>query len=136
MAAGVAIRDPERFRAGDFLLQLFLVNAWETTDRHSWNYPSWALSVEWAGYLAFPAVLLLLRRAATAFLFPLAAAAVAGLFALSALYPPVGLNHTLHLGLVRFALEFTLGLVLGLDVATPDEARDILALKGGDRGGF
>jgi uncharacterized protein (DUF849 family) len=25
---------------------------------------------------------------------------------------------------------------LGLDIATPDEARDILALKGGDRVGF
>jgi hypothetical protein len=110
---GVAIRDPERFRAGDFLLQLFLVNAWETTERHAWNYPSWALSVEWAGYLAFPAALLLFRRSRTVFLVALAAAAVAGLFWLTALAGDVGLNHTLHLGLVRFALEFSLGLALG-----------------------
>jgi peptidoglycan/LPS O-acetylase OafA/YrhL len=112
-AGGATIRDPERFRAGDFVLQFFLVNAWETTDRHAWNYPSWALSVEWAGYLVFPAVLALLLRARTAFLVPLAAAAVAGLFWLAAGEDRVGLNHTLHLGLVRFGLEFVLGLSLG-----------------------
>ena len=79
-AAGVAIRDPQRFSAADFVLQLFLVNAWETSSRHSWNYPSWALSVEWAGYLAFPAVLLLVGRLRTALLCILTAAAVVGLF--------------------------------------------------------
>lgn len=110
-AAGATIRDPERFGAVEFVLQFFLVNAWETTDRHAWNYPSWALSVEWAGYLVFPALLALLLRARTALLLPLAAAAVAGLFWLGA--GENGLNHTLHLGLVRFGFEFVLGLALG-----------------------
>ena len=118
-AGGAVIRDPERFRAGDFLLQLFLVNAWETTSRHAWNYPSWALSVEWAGYLAFPLVLPLLRRSRTVLLCSLAAGAVAGLFWLGAQQAAVGLNYTLHFGLVRFALEFTLGLALGR-LATED----------------
>ncbi len=112
-AGGAAINEPERFSARDFLLQLFLVNAWETTSRFSWNYPSWALSVEWAGYLAFPAVLLALLRLRTPAVPALVAAAVAGLFWLGAREPEVGLNYTLHLGLVRFALEFTLGLALG-----------------------
>ena len=112
-AGGAAINDPERFSGRDFLLQLFLVNAWETTSRFSWNYPSWALSVEWAGYLAFPLVLLLLLRLRTASVWALAAAAVAGLFWLAAHKPEIGLNYTFHLGLARFALDFSLGLALG-----------------------
>ncbi len=111
--AGVAIRDPDRFRAEDFLLQLALVNAWETTDRHAWNYPSWALSAEWAGYLAFPwvlrGVLGLPHRAVPA----AALLAGAGLLVLSRHVPLVGLNLTIHLGLARFGLEFVLGLLLG-----------------------
>jgi len=67
VAAGATIRDPQRFSVEGFVLQLLLLNAWETMDQHVWNYPSWALSAEWAGYLAFPWVLrgvLGLRRAA------------------------------------------------------------------------
>jgi len=90
-AGGATIRDPERFRVVDFLLQLFLVNAWETSSGFSWNYPSWALSAEWAGYLAFPIVLLLVRKPPAALLYVLAAAA-AGLFSLAALKPEVGLR--------------------------------------------
>jgi peptidoglycan/LPS O-acetylase OafA/YrhL len=112
-AAGATIRDPERFSVEQLLLQLLLVNAWETTDRLDWNYPSWALSVEWAGYLAFPLLLrgaLALPRAAV----PLAAAAaLGGLLALSWHQPGTGLNWTYHLGLVRFGLGFVLGLALG-----------------------
>lgn len=112
-AGGAAINDPERFGATEFWLQLFLVNAWETTDRHAWNYPSWALSVEWAGYLTFPIVLLAMRRLPAAGLAAVAAIAVAGLFWLAGREPFIGLNHTLHLGLVRFAFEFALGMALG-----------------------
>lgn len=112
-AAGAAVREPERFSAVHFVLQLFLVNAWETTSQHAWNYPSWALSVEWAGYLAFPAVLPVLLRLRPGLVPAVAAAAAGGLFWLSAWEPEVGLNHTLHLGLVRFGLEFVLGLSLG-----------------------
>lgn len=113
VAGGASIRDPQRFSAEGFVLQLLLVNAWETMDQHAWNYPSWALSAEWAGYLAFPWVLrgvLGLPRAAVPVL---AAAAMLGLAALAAATPGVGLNHTIHLGLLRFGLEFALGLALG-----------------------
>lgn len=106
--AGVPIHDPERFGFAGFLLQLALVNAWETTGHHARNYPSWALSVEWAGYLAFPLLirgLLRLPRRVVPFA---ALLALAGLWALAASSPTVGLDHTLHLGLLRFGLEFCL----------------------------
>lgn len=110
-AAGLTINDPERFGAREFWLQLALINAWETTDVHAWNYPSWALSAEWAGYLAFPVVLVAVMRAPVALLAPLAAACLGVLVWLGGEAMP-GLNHTLHLGLVRFGAEFVLGMAV------------------------
>ncbi|WP_052389339.1 acyltransferase family protein [Belnapia moabensis] len=113
MAAGLTIREPERFGLRDFLLQFFLVNAWETTSRHTWNYPSWALSVEWAGYLAFPLILAGLIRLPRLAVPALPLLGFAGIAALDAQDPNIGLNYTLHLGLLRFALEFATGLAIG-----------------------
>lgn len=112
-AAGVAIRSPERFGLSEFVLQLALVHAWETTTHHAWNYPSWALSAEWAGYLAFPLLIRGLLRLPRAAVPPVPLLALAGLWILAGRTGTVGLNLTLHLGLLRFALEFALGLSLG-----------------------
>ncbi|SDB56133.1 acyltransferase family protein [Belnapia rosea] len=112
-AAGATIRDPERFGLDDFFLQLFLLNAWETTTRHAWNYPSWALSVEWAGYLAFPLVLAALIRLPRLLLPAVPLLGFAGIFLLDMRDPAVGMNYTLHLGLLRFFLEFATGLGIG-----------------------
>ncbi|MDN3565235.1 acyltransferase family protein [Paeniroseomonas aquatica] len=111
--AGLDIRSPERFGLREFLLQLTLTNAWETTRVHAWNYPSWALSVEWAGYLAFPLVMAGLVRLPRPAVWLLPLAGMAGLWVLSEATPDYGLNRTLHLGLVRFGLEFAVGLGLG-----------------------
>ena len=111
-ASGAAIRHPERFGADDFLLQLLLVNAWETTGHHAWNYPSWALSAIFAGYLAFPPLLRAMLRLPRPAVPAVALATLAGLAALSAARPGIGLNWTIHLGLLRFGLEFVLGLAL------------------------
>ncbi len=112
-AAGFTIHDPARFTLTEFLLQLALVNAWETTTQYAWNYPSWALSVEWAGYLAFPLLVWVLGRLPLAVLPLLPLAGFAGLVLLASHVPDNGLNHTMHLGLVRFGLEFLVGLGLG-----------------------
>ena len=109
--AGVAIRDPGRFGLREYLLQATLLHGWETTDRHAWNSPSWALSVEWAGYLTFPVLVQGLRRLPAAALPALAGLALAGLWGLAG--ETAGLNQTLHLGLLRFGLEFALGMALG-----------------------
>ncbi len=112
MAAGLRVNDPGRFGLRDFVLQFFLVHAWETTDRLAWNYPSWALSAVLAGYLAFPPLALALRRLSRPMLAGLGLFLAAGLCLLGTREPQIGLNWTWHLGLLRFFLEFSLGLVL------------------------
>lgn len=113
-AAGLAINDPERFSARDFWLQLLLINAWETTDRLAWNYPSWTLSAVWAGYLAFPPLLHMLLRLPTSLLAALPPLLVGVLALVSALHPAAGsLNFTVSLGLARFFPELVLGMALG-----------------------
>ncbi len=112
LATGIGIRAPERFNPLDLLLQLLLVNDWETMSAHAWNYPSWALSAEWAGYLAFPLLLGGLLRLPARAVPGVVALAFLGLVVLSRVDAWSGLNLTLHLGLVRFFLEFVLGMAL------------------------
>ncbi|WP_431272191.1 acyltransferase family protein [Dankookia sp. P2] len=104
---------PERFGLREFLLQAALVHAWGMTERLSWNSPSWALSVEWAGYLAFPLLVQVWWRIPAFALFPVAGLCLAGLWVMAEVSPGGGLNLSLHLGLLRFFLEFAIGLSLG-----------------------
>ena len=113
IATGGRIHDPERFGMRDFLLQAVLVHAWEMTERLTWNSPSWALSVEWAGYLAFPLLVHAWRQVPAFVLLPVAGLCLAGLWVMAELSPGVGLNLNLHLGLLRFFLKFAMGLSLG-----------------------
>jgi peptidoglycan/LPS O-acetylase OafA/YrhL len=111
-AAGVQVNDPQRFGGHELAMQALLVNAWETTRMHAWNYPSWALSAIWAGYLVFPLLLtLMLARRVVACLL-IIAACLGGLAWLGAAEDGAQLNRTLHLGLVRFGFEFVLGIAL------------------------
>ncbi|WP_270937255.1 acyltransferase family protein [Falsiroseomonas oryzae] len=110
--AGVRVNDPQRFGAWELLMQALLLNAWETTADHAWNYPSWALSAIWAGYLAFPALLTTMLARGAGFCWAAILACLAGLAWLGAGEDGAQLNRTLHLGLVRFGLEFVLGVAL------------------------
>lgn len=111
-AAGLAVNAPERFGAREFVLQALLLHGWETTSQHAWNYPSWALSVILAGYIAFPILLQGVVAAPAGMLWLLMGIAGVGLLALGGLDPALQLNHTLHLGLPRFFLEFMAGMAL------------------------
>ncbi len=59
---GLAPRDPSRFSLDELVSHLALLHAWGLSDRWAWNYPSWSISAEWAGYLLFPFLWTMLRR--------------------------------------------------------------------------
>jgi peptidoglycan/LPS O-acetylase OafA/YrhL len=91
-----------------FVLSLFLVQAWGTMDRLTWNGLSWFVSVEFALCLLFPALLYLSHgrpwRGAA-----LVAAGVAGLLALLATSTH-GLDITFDFGVLRGLADFTIGM--------------------------
>lgn len=111
-AAGVAVNNPERFGLRELALQAVLLHAWETTSEHAWNYPSWALSAILSGYIAFPLLLAGLSHLTRGATWALLGAAFLALAYLGSINPWLALNYTLHLGLVRFALEFVAGMAL------------------------
>lgn len=91
-----------------FFLSLFLVQAWHTMDRLTWNWVSWFVSVEWALCLLFPLLLWLAdgrvwRGAA------LVLAGLAGVVALD-LTSNHGLDITYNWGVLRGLAEFAIGM--------------------------
>jgi peptidoglycan/LPS O-acetylase OafA/YrhL len=52
--SGLPAHDPERFSGLSLVENLFLIQGWGVASIGQWNYPSWSISSEWAGYLAFP----------------------------------------------------------------------------------
>lgn len=57
----------EKKSVSTFVANIFLVHGWGIgTQSTSWNIPSWSISTEAACYLAFPPLILLLRRASIA----------------------------------------------------------------------
>ncbi|MCB5943594.1 acyltransferase [Acidocella sp. KAb 2-4] len=115
VAAGFALgwvpRDPGRFGLSALLQNLFLVQGWGAATQGAWNYPSWSISTEWAGYLLFP-----LLWAALNFFEPIVAVqasiicfTVVGLVFFA---HHDSLNLTYTLGLVRFFPEFIAGMAM------------------------
>ncbi len=58
----VTLHDLPRWNMADLPFHVLAIHAWGTTDRLTFNYPSWSVSAEFFCYLLFPAVVLVWRR--------------------------------------------------------------------------
>jgi peptidoglycan/LPS O-acetylase OafA/YrhL len=110
--AGVAPRVPERFGLDELARHALLLHGWGLSDRWAWNYPSWSISTEWAGYLAFPVLWTAVRRLPVAAAWLLSALAGIGLAAVEQGGAGAHLNLTFAGALPRFSCEFLAGMAL------------------------
>jgi peptidoglycan/LPS O-acetylase OafA/YrhL len=108
LALGFAERNPERFTFGALVANLALVQGWGFSDFLAWNYPSWSVSTEWAGYLAFPAIWYFLGRWDVIITTPIMAIMLTTIGAVD-YFSGVGLNLTYGGALLRFVPEFVAG---------------------------
>jgi peptidoglycan/LPS O-acetylase OafA/YrhL len=105
-------REPQRFGAQELLSHLALIQAWGGSDRWSWNYPSWSISAEWAGYLAFPLLWAVVRPRRGIGLAVVIVLAVAGLVEAYRLARLENWSLTYDGGLIRFFPEFVAGMAI------------------------
>jgi peptidoglycan/LPS O-acetylase OafA/YrhL len=110
LALGFAPREPQRFTLLSLIENLLLVHGWGFSDFLAWNYPSWSVSTEWAGYLAFPVLWYfigkwepLVNGGLLFILLPTLGAV--------AYFSGTGLNLTYGWALLRFFPEFIMGML-------------------------
>jgi peptidoglycan/LPS O-acetylase OafA/YrhL len=108
---GVHPHDAYRADGREFVLQLLMLNGWGFSHGWTWNYPSWSISTEWAGYLLFPLLALLASRGQARGAWLAAAGAGLALLLLSGLSAS-GLNLSYRGALLRFFPEFIGGILL------------------------
>lgn len=75
----------------------------------TWNGPAWSVGAEFAAYLVFPVLSLVIMRLGGAFRLGLAVAAMVGLWAISS--NGTNLDRTADFGILRCAMEFMLGVL-------------------------
>jgi peptidoglycan/LPS O-acetylase OafA/YrhL len=98
--------------AKGFAFSVFLIHAWNTMDRLTWNGASWFVSVEFALCLLFPLLLWLARGGRSGgHMWRGLALMAAGLSGLTALLMNSrhGLDITFHNGVLRGLSDFTVG---------------------------
>jgi peptidoglycan/LPS O-acetylase OafA/YrhL len=109
LSLGVTPHDPGRFTVAALAENLLLIQGWGFANNLAWNYPSWSVSAEWAGYLAFPVLWFFLgswRPIIPGQILVLCLPAIGLLDYQSG----QGLNLTGAWSLVRFFLEFIAGM--------------------------
>lgn len=109
IALGMAPREPARFDLDELVKHLLLVQGWGFSHHWAWNYQSWSISTEWAGYLLFPLLI-----AAFAAMPVLVAVSFLPLcffcLGLVSMEFGQGLNLTFDAALLRFFPEFIAGI--------------------------
>lgn len=106
---------PESYSIRNLLYNLFLVQDWNLQpELSSWNIPSWSISAEFAAYLLFPALVLIVRPASKHIWY--GGLIIAGaLVALNLCYAPERYNlgnAITTFGVIRCVTQFTIGAVL------------------------
>jgi len=109
LAHGLLPRAPYRFTSLSLIENLLLIHGWGFANQGTWNYPSWSVSTEWAGYLLFPGLWMLIAYFEwyVGMQFVIAGFAVLGLIVTRHHY---NLNLTFGDGLWRFLTEFIIGM--------------------------
>jgi peptidoglycan/LPS O-acetylase OafA/YrhL len=109
MAAGFSPQDPDRFSMIGLLQNLVLAQGWGIGPHWAWNYPSWSISCEWAGYILFPFVYFMMCKCDNMVVgqFAIICFPVLGLIAF---WTHHGLNVTYEDALPRFGIEFIWGM--------------------------
>lgn len=126
LAFGLTPRTPSHFSVLSFLENIFLLQGWGFSGHGAWNYPSWLVSAEWAGYLLFPLLWYILSYldAVVSIAFIVSSLTALGLIDVEYLHT---LNLTFGAGLIRFFPEFLTGIATARIV--PDYA-DFLPTRG------
>lgn len=110
LALGYAPRDPERFTLAGLVANLALVQGWGVGPQLAWNYPSWSVSTEWAGYLLFPALWIGLGSCRPIIPGQIMVVCFPVLGLIAYLLGGDGLNLTYATALLRFFPEFIIGM--------------------------
>jgi peptidoglycan/LPS O-acetylase OafA/YrhL len=108
LAHGLAPRDPRRFAGAALVQNILLVQGWDVSTIGPWNYPSWSVSTEWAGYLLFPLLSALVAYFDMYVAFQIVIAGFVLLGLLASRHH--NLNLTFAEGLLRFFPEFLIGM--------------------------
>ncbi|MDE2240625.1 MAG: acyltransferase, partial [Rhodospirillales bacterium] len=108
-ALGVHPHAPQRFGLVTLVENLFLVQGWGADHFGAWNYPAWSVSTEWAGYLLFPLLALIITYFINLVSLQLVIAAFPILGVLYFLWGH-SLNLAFGVGFYRFFPEFIAGM--------------------------
>ncbi|MCF3947068.1 acyltransferase [Acidiphilium sp. AL] len=111
---GITPREPDRFGTIALIEHLLLIQGWGVIHHWAWNYPSWSISTEWAGYLLFPFIVAGLTRFYDMAVVTILPICFFVLCLISFFFG--GLNLTFGTSLLRFFPEFLAGAATAIAV--------------------